>query len=90
MDQRRPRRDAYGKPLPHLLEPAQPRALHTSPMNRQQQQLIERLLQEEYDALLVRGMYAEVTLTFVVKDGCIATDVYVLRCQQHRSGEEGG
>lgn len=88
MDQRRPRRDAYGKPLPHLLEPAQRRDLHDTPVNRQQQQLIERLLQEEYDALLVHGIYAEVTLTFTVRDGSFATDVYIIRCQQHRSGEE--
>jgi hypothetical protein len=29
-----------------------------------------------------------VTLTFVVKDGCIATDVYVMRCRQRRTEEE--
>jgi hypothetical protein len=58
-------------------------------MNRRQQLLIERLLQEEYEALLVQGSYAEVTLSFVVKDGCIATDVYVMRCRQRRTEEEG-
>jgi hypothetical protein len=84
-----PRRrfDAYGRPLPRLVQD-EPRDLHGTSSNRQQQQLIERLLQEEYDALLVHGIYAEVTLTFVIKDGSIATDVYVVRCQQHRAGEE--
>lgn len=88
MDQRRPRRDGYGRPLPHLIEP-QPRDLHDTPVNRQQQALIERLLQEEYAALLTHGIYAEVTLTFTVRDGSIETNVYIIRCQQHRSGEEG-
>jgi hypothetical protein len=85
-DQRRPRYTAYGKPLPHLLDP--PVRDRGGEMNRQQQHLIEQLLQEEYDALLAQGMHAEVTLTFVVKDGVIATDVYVVRCQQRRVGEE--
>jgi hypothetical protein len=85
-DQRRPRYDGYGRPLPHLIESVTRE--RGGEMNRQQQVLIERLLQDEYDALLMQGMHAEVTLTFVVKDGVIATDVYVLRCQQHRAGEE--
>lgn len=79
----RRRLDAYGKPLPHLLEPPT-RDLHTSATNRQQQALIEALLAEEYAALLTHGVYAEVSLTFVVKDGVITSDVYVTRCQQHR------
>jgi hypothetical protein len=84
-----PRRDAYGRPLPRLIEPPI-RDLHDSPANRHQQDLIERLLQEEYDALLVHGLYAEVTLTFAVIDGVIGKDVYVIRCQQHRAGPEEG
>jgi hypothetical protein len=85
-DTGRRRLDGYGRPLPHLLE--RPVRERGGEMNRQQQHLIEQLLQEEYDALLMQGMHAEVTLTFVVKDGVIASDVYVLRCQQHRAGEE--
>lgn len=84
----RRRLDAYGRPLPHIVESAPTRDLHAAPTNRQQQALIEHLLQEEYDALLVHGRYAEVTLTFIVKDGCIASDVYLIRCQQHRVQEE--
>jgi hypothetical protein len=79
----RRRLDGYGRPLPHLVD-APPR----DSQNRQQQHLIERLLAEEYAALLVHGMYAEVTLTFEVSNGMIGTDVYVVRCQQHRMGEE--
>jgi hypothetical protein len=85
-DLHRPRLDGYGRPLPRLLDP-DTRA-RGGEMNRQQQQLIDRLLQEEYDALLVQGVYAEVTLSFVVKDGVLGMDVYTLRCQQHRTGEE--
>ncbi len=85
-DTGRRRLDAYGRPLPRLIDPsARERG---GAINRRQQELIERLLQEEYDALLVQGSYAEVTLSFVVKDGCIATDVYVMRCRQRRTEEE--
>jgi hypothetical protein len=86
-DTGRRRLDAYGRPLPRLID-ASTRE-RGGAINRRQQELIERLLQEEYDALLVQGSYAEVTLSFVVKDGCIATDVYVMRCRQRRTEEEG-
>jgi hypothetical protein len=87
-DQRRPRYDGYGRPLPHLIESVTRE--RGGEMNRQQQQLIERLLHREYDALLGHESYAEVTLIFVVKGGVIAADVYLLRCEQHRAGEEDG
>jgi hypothetical protein len=86
-ESRRPLRDGYGRPLPHLVE-ASPRDLRVTPMNRQLQRYIERLLQEEYDALLVHGIYAEVTLTFTVKDGSLGMDVDVVRRRQRRRSEE--
>ena len=87
-DMGRRRLDGYGRPLPRLIDPSE--RARGGEMNRRQQQLIDQLLQDEYDALLVQGSYAEVTLTFMVKDGCIATDVYVVRCRQRRTQEEEG
>jgi hypothetical protein len=87
-DQRRPLRDGYGRPLPHLVEMPHAGTLHTTPMNRHLQRYIEQLLQEEYDALLIHGMYAEVTLIFTVKDGSLGMDVDVIRRRQRRRSEE--
>jgi hypothetical protein len=85
-----PRRhhDAYGRPLPTLVEREQ-RSGHRTRLNAQQQQLIAVLLQGEYDELLFPGTYAEVTLMFDVRNGTIVPDVYLTRRQQHRpEGEE--
>ena len=50
----RKRHDPYGRPLPVLVD-VEPCSLRVTHANSQQQHLIERLLQAEYDALLVHG-----------------------------------
>ncbi len=84
----RRRYDGYGRPLPILTDAAHQSRLE-SELNRAQRAFILRLLEDEFAAMLVAGTYAEVTLTFVVKDGSLMRDVLTTRCQQHRRpGEE--
>jgi hypothetical protein len=71
-----PRHDAYGNPVPSLTE-ARVERLYDRPMNQDVRRTILQELERHYDTLLRRGTYAEVTVSFVVKNGILAEDVRV-------------
>jgi len=72
----RPRLDGYGAPLPALTD-ARQQSLRTSATNQEQLAWLWTLLEEEYAAILCRGAFADVTLTFHVKDGSVQGEVDV-------------
>lgn len=82
----RQRLDGYGKPLPTLADVRQ-QSLRQSPTNQRQQGWLWALLEEQYDALLCRGSFAEVTLTFRVEDGTLSGEVDVRITRHHRREE---
>ena len=83
----RQRLDGYGKPLPALTD-ARQQALHHTAINQRQQAWLWALLEQQYEALLCRGSFAEVTLTFRVEDGTLSGEVDVRITRHHRREEE--
>ena len=82
----RQRLDGYGKPLPTLAD-ARQQSLRHSVINDRQQSWLWALLEEQYDALLCRGSFAEVILTFRVEDGTLSGEVDVSVRRHHRREE---
>jgi hypothetical protein len=83
----RQRLDGYGRPLPTLAD-AREQRLRQSPTNQRQQAWLWALLEEQYDALLCRGSFADVTLTFRVRDGSLSGEVDVSVVRHHRREED--
>ena len=86
MPQPHKRYDGYGRPLPTLAE-AKEASLYEHPLNQQTRTLIAAQLELQYRALLKRGEYAEVTLTFGIKNGVIMEELAVnvghtVRCER--------
>jgi hypothetical protein len=78
----RQRLDGYGAPLPALSD-ARQQSLRTSATNQRQRLRIGALLEQEYDALLCRGSFAEVTVTFRIHDGSLQAEVDVSVTRYH-------
>jgi hypothetical protein len=72
----RQRLDGYGAPLPALTD-ARQQSLRTSATNQGHLAWLWTLLEEHYEALLCRGSFADVTLTFRVEDGSVQGEVDV-------------
>jgi hypothetical protein len=77
------RRDGYGRPLPELAD-ARHEVLKDTPQNQDLRKMILALLEEHYAALLRRGIFADVALTFLVRDGRIQPDMDVVVTKQYR------
>lgn len=70
----RVRLDGYGQPLPPLAD-ARHEVLADRPLNQEQRRVLLRMLQDQFDALLRRGTYATISLSFDVVDGIIQKKV---------------
>ena len=70
------RYDSYGKPLPTLAD-ARQEGLYDRPFNVQQRRNLLALLEEQWRALLRRGEYADVQISFAVKDGMVQAEVTI-------------
>jgi hypothetical protein len=77
------RRDGYGRPLPELAD-ARQEVLKDSPHNQELRRMILALLEEHYHALLRRGIFADVALKFLVRDGRIQPDMDMTVTKQYR------
>lgn len=86
MAAQRLRLDGYGKPLPSLTD-ARQQSLRQTATNQRQQSWLWALLEEQYDALLCRGSFADVTLTFRVRDGSLSGEVDLSVTHHHRREE---
>jgi hypothetical protein len=62
--------DAYGRPLPHLVEVRQDYYGDRLTNQAQRQQLLA-LLEEQWQVLLRQGIYGELTVTIRIVDGII-------------------
>lgn len=82
----RQRLDGYGRPLPMLADAREQSLRHTA-INDRQQAWLWALLEEQYDALLCRGSFAEVILTFRVENGTLSGEVDVSITRHHRREE---
>lgn len=71
-----PRYDAYGKPLQPLVD-ARQEVMSERPHNIKMRAFIGSQLETKYRELLRRGIYAKVTVAFVVKDGMIRQEIQV-------------
>lgn len=80
------RHDGYGRPLPELAD-ARQEVLLERPSNRAQRKLLQQLLENQAALLLRRGIYAEVSVRFVVSDGVIQSPVDVIVNQHYKLPE---
>jgi hypothetical protein len=87
MAQRPHPQDAYGRPLPTLTD-ADRAVLKARPFNVLQRRRIAAVLEDLYDALLRREIYAEVTVTFTIQSGIIQAEVSTGVSRQHRFAQE--
>ena len=77
------RHDAYGRPLPTVVEGGEA-GFQQRPENVEQCRFIQRVLEQYYQELLQPGVWAEVTLGFYVKDGVLTKDAYLTITRQWR------
>lgn len=80
------RYDGYARPLPDLTD-ASRQSLYERRLNVQARGTILAQLEEQYAALLRRGVYAELTLTVGIKDGVIMEEIrlgvsHTIRCER--------
>lgn len=64
------RLDAYGQPLPPLSD-TRTQVLRDIPTNQRRRRLLALILEEQHQELLRRGIYADVTVHYSIKDGVI-------------------
>jgi len=83
MAQREHAQDAYGRPLPELTD-AHRAVLKARPFNVLQRRRIAAVLEDLYDALLRRDIYADVTVSFKVQSGIIQAEVSTGVSREHR------
>lgn len=72
--ERRPRLDAYAKPLPELAE-AHEQVLFEHATNQRQRRFLHALVEDTCRAVLRRGWYGEVQIGFSVVDGVLQPDM---------------
>jgi hypothetical protein len=82
----KPRFDAYAYPIQPLVD-ATYELYYERVFNAQQRQLIYEELDALYHLLLRRGVFAEVTLEFQVKEGTICPQFF-LGVKQRHEGQE--
>ena len=83
-----PRRyDGYGQPLPELTD-ARREVLRETNFNQQQRGELFRRLEEQFDTLLRRGIWADVLIQFRVENGRIQPDLRVGVTRLYRSVQE--
>jgi len=87
MAQRAQAHDAYGRVLPELTD-AERAVLKSRPANVLQRRRIHAVLEDLYDALLRRDIYAEVSVTFRVMGGVIQGEVSTGVVRQFRWNAE--
>jgi hypothetical protein len=83
------RRDGYGRPLPELTDAAREPLGHLA-QNQDVRKEILSLLEEKLHVLLRRGVFAEVTMTARILDGCLQMDLDVAVTQHYRSTPRRG
>jgi hypothetical protein len=81
-------RDAYGKPLPSLVEVTQ-QYFGDHLTNRSQRERLYALLEEQWQVLLRRGIHGQLTITVTIHDGMIQDQSSVTLTRQIRAPKEG-
>lgn len=84
------KRDVYGRPRPTLSVARDAPPPKEIPWNHAQSQYLHAKLDEVLAALLRSGIYGEVSLTIVIKDGVVQADGEVLVRQLWRYNPEEG
>jgi hypothetical protein len=83
----KPRLDSYGRPIAPLVDACE-EILYDRPFNIQQRRHLLHNLDEQFQALLRRGQYAEVQIGFRVQDGVIQAELSICVTHQRRYERE--
>lgn len=88
-EQRRPRMDGYGRPLPMLVEVRQD-YYGDKVANKAQRERLYALLEEQWQVLLRQGMYGELVIHAHIMDGILQDQTAVSVTRQIRLRKDDG